>query len=44
MGEDPGYVEEVASPEVEYTVFVDDVHEIRGEETIGEFPVGGLSR
>ena len=44
MGEDPGNVEEVAPPEIGYTVFVDDVHEIRGEKTIGEFPVGGLSR
>jgi hypothetical protein len=44
MGEDPGNVEEISSPQIEYAMLVDYMHEIRGEETIGEFPVGGLSR
>ena len=43
MGEDTGYIEEVSSPEIEYSMFLDDTGEVSQVQAISEPPVASLT-
>lgn len=44
MWENSGYVKCISPPEVEYAMPIDYMQKISNEKTIGELPIGGLSR
>jgi hypothetical protein len=44
MWKDSGYVKCISPPKVEYSMPIDHMQKISNEKTIGELPIGGLSR
>lgn len=44
MREDPGNIEQITPPKIEYSVFIDYMQKISDKKSIGELPIWGLSR